>query len=164
MSQWMSRWLATQNLFKIAGGIAISGFVLLSAPLLEARTQNTSAAVVPFQRPAALAQAAAPGQAGGQASDQVQMPVQGDTQVLHLMVGRSLVITSPTRIKRVSVADPSIADAIVVSPTQVLVNGKIPGGVSLMLWDDSDQSQAFEVSVDIDILSLRPCVIDRGGG
>jgi pilus assembly protein CpaC len=82
------------------------------------------------------------------------MPVQGDTQVLHLMVGRSLVITSPTRIKRVSVADPSIADAIVVSPTQVLVNGKIPGGVSLMLWDDSDQSQAFEVSVDIDILSL----------
>jgi len=154
MSQWMSRWLATQNLFKIAGGIAISGFVLLSAPLLEARTQNTSAAVVPFQRPAALAQAAAPGQAGGQASDQVQMPVQGDTQVLHLMVGRSLVITSPTRIKRVSVADPSIADAIVVSPTQVLVNGKIPGGVSLMLWDDSDQSQAFEVSVDIDILSL----------
>ena len=64
------------------------------------------------------------------------------------------MVTSPTRIKRVSVADPAIADAIVVSPNQVLVNGKIPGGVSLMLWDDSDQSQAFEVSVDIDILSL----------
>ena len=70
------------------------------------------------------------------------------------MVGRSLVLTSPTRIKRVSVADPTIADAIVVSPTQVLVNGKAPGGVSLLLWDDSDQSQVFEVSVDIDILSL----------
>ena len=70
------------------------------------------------------------------------------------MVGRSLVVTSPTRIKRVSVADPAIADAIVVSPNQVLVNGKMPGGVSLMLWDESDQSQAFEVSVDIDILSL----------
>jgi Flp pilus assembly secretin CpaC len=73
---------------------------------------------------------------------------------LHLMVGRSLVITSPTRIKRVSLADPSIAEAIVVSPYQVLVNGKAPGGVSLLLWDESDQSQAFEVSVDIDILSL----------
>ena len=70
------------------------------------------------------------------------------------MVGRSLVITSPTRIQRVSVADPTIADAIVVSPNQVLVNGKAPGGVSLLLWDESDQSQAFEVSVDIDILSL----------
>jgi len=69
-------------------------------------------------------------------------------------VGRSIVISSPTRIKRVSLADPNIAEAIVVSPNQVLVNGKTPGGVSLLLWDESDQSQAFEVSVDIDVLGL----------
>ena len=69
-------------------------------------------------------------------------------------MGRSLVITSPTKIKRVSLADPTIAEAIVVSPFQVLVNGKTPGGVSLLLWDEADQSQAFEVSVDIDILGL----------
>ena len=75
-------------------------------------------------------------------------------QALHLLVGRSLVITSPTRIKRVSLADPAIAEAIVVSPTQVLVNGKVPGGVSLLIWDEADQSQAFEVSVDIDVLGL----------
>jgi pilus assembly protein CpaC len=75
-------------------------------------------------------------------------------QSLHLMVGRSLVITSPTRLKRVSIADPTIAEATVVTPFQVLVDGKAPGGVSLLLWDESDQSQAFEVSVDIDILSL----------
>src|SRR6202158_4214363 len=75
-------------------------------------------------------------------------------QALHLLVGRSLVITSPSRIKRVSLADPAIAEAIVVSPTQVLVNGKAPGGVSLLLWDEADQSQAFEVSVDIDVLGL----------
>jgi pilus assembly protein CpaC len=64
------------------------------------------------------------------------------------------VITSPTRIKRISIADPAIADAIVVSPNQVLVNGKAAGGVSLLVWDEADQSQAFEVSVDIDVLSL----------
>jgi len=77
-----------------------------------------------------------------------------EPQTLHLLVGRSLVITSPSRIKRVSLADPEIAEAIVVSPTQVLVNGKKPGGVSLLLWDEADQSQAFEVSVDIDVLGL----------
>jgi pilus assembly protein CpaC len=77
-----------------------------------------------------------------------------EPQTLHLLVGRSLVITSPSRIKRVSLADPEIAEAIVVSPTQVLVNGKKPGGVSLLLWDETDQSQAFEVSVDIDVLGL----------
>src|SRR5215469_16489575 len=77
-----------------------------------------------------------------------------EPQTLHLLVGRSLVISSPTRIKRVSLADPDIAEAIVVSPTQVLVNGRKPGGVSLLLWDEADQSQAFEVSVDIDVLGL----------
>src|SRR5947207_9171532 len=77
-----------------------------------------------------------------------------EPQTLHLLVGRSLVISSPARIKRVSLADPEIAEAIVVSPTQVLVNGKKPGGVSLLLWDEADQSQAFEVSVDIDVLGL----------
>jgi pilus assembly protein CpaC len=75
-------------------------------------------------------------------------------QTLHLLVGRSIVISSPARIKRVSLADPNIAEAIVVSPTQVLVNGRTPGGVSLIIWDESDQSQAFEVSVDIDVLGL----------
>ncbi len=74
--------------------------------------------------------------------------------MLHLLVGRSLVITSPTRVKRVSLADPTIAEVVVVSPTQVIVNGKTPGGVSLILWDEADQSQTFEVSVDIDVLGL----------
>src|ERR1700732_3479423 len=82
-------------------------------------------------------------------------PPQSETgQTLHLLVGRSLVITSPTRIKRVSIADPAVAEALVVSPTQILVNGKAPGGVSPLVWDEADQSQAFEVSVDIDILGL----------
>jgi len=83
-----------------------------------------------------------------------QAPDSSEPQTLHLLVGRSLVISSPARIKRVSLADPEIAEAIVVSPTQVLVNGKKPGGVSLLLWDELDQSQSFEVSVDIDVLSL----------
>lgn len=88
-------------------------------------------------------------------STQASRPEESEApQTLHLLVGRSIVISSPTRIKRVSLADPSIAEAIVVSPYQVLVNGKTPGGVSLMLWDESDQNQAFEVSVDIDVLGL----------
>jgi pilus assembly protein CpaC len=75
-------------------------------------------------------------------------------QSLHLLVGRSLVITSPTRIKRVSLADNTIAEAIVVSPLQVVLNGKTPGSVSLLIWDENEQNQIFEVTVDIDILSL----------
>ena len=77
-----------------------------------------------------------------------------NAQSLHLLVGHSLVITSPTRIKRVSIADPAIADALVVNPNQLLINGKAPGGDSLLIWDESGQSQAFDISVDIDIMGL----------
>ena len=84
----------------------------------------------------------------------------GDQQELHLLVGRSLVITSPTRIKRISLADPTIAEAIVVTPNEVLLNGKAPGGVSLLLWDETEQSQNFEVSVDLDSIGLAQRIHD----
>jgi pilus assembly protein CpaC len=106
----------------------------------------------PASAPAAANTAATAAQAPVAPANQGQES--SEPQTLHLLVGRSLVITSPSRIKRVSLADPEIAEAIVVSPTQVLVNGKKPGGVSLLLWDEADQSQAFEVSVDIDVLGL----------
>lgn len=88
-----------------------------------------------------------------QPQEQQNAPAEAPEQ-LHLLVGRSLVITSPTRVRRVSLADSNIAEAVVISPYQVLVNGKQPGGVSLVLWNESDQSQTFEVLVDMDILAL----------
>ncbi len=107
------------------------------------------------QEPAQSQPAASPAQTPAPTQVPAQQPTESEApQTLHLLVGRSIVISSPGRIKRVSLADPNIAEAIVVSPTQVLVNGKTPGGVSLIIWDESDQSQAFEVSVDIDVLGL----------
>jgi pilus assembly protein CpaC len=79
---------------------------------------------------------------------------EAEVQTLHLLVGRSLVISSPTRVKRISLADPVIAETVVINPYQIVVNGKQPGSVSLLLWDEKDQSQAFEVAVDTDALGL----------
>jgi pilus assembly protein CpaC len=113
------------------------------------------ASIVAFAQDPVSATNPAPATAAAPAATNAgQAQESSEPQTLHLLVGRSLVITSPSRIKRVSLADPEIAEAIVVSPTQVLVNGKKPGGVSLLLWDETDQSQAFEVSVDIDVLGL----------
>jgi len=104
------------------------------------------------QQPASVSNGALPSATAPTSSQQPQDS--SEPQTLHLLVGRSLVISSPSRIKRVSLADPEIAEAVVVSPTQLLVNGRKPGGVSLLLWDEKDQSQAFEVSVDIDVMGL----------
>lgn len=127
------------------------GMVGLAATLLViaagARAQDAPVADL-----AAIARGTAAAQSGAPLTPSQEMP---GTHTLHLLVGRSLVISSPTPIKRVSVADPNIVEAVVVSPYQVLLNGKVPGGVSLLIWDETDQSQTFEVSVDIDILSLN---------
>jgi len=70
---------------------------------------------------------------------------------LRVMVGKSLLINTTERLKRVSVTDPSVADALVVTPTQVLVNGLAPGEVSLLIWDEYERSQSFDLRVDVDI-------------
>lgn len=60
-------------------------------------------------------------------------------QKLALTVGKSTIITSPAPLKRVSLAAPEIADAIVLSPQQVYLVGKAVGITNLTLWraDDS---------------------------
>src|SRR5947208_16804037 len=84
---------------------------LVAAAVMAAQAQ-------PVPAPATPPAVQEPVPAASQAQDS------SEPQTLHLLVGRSLVITSPSRIKRVSLADPDIAEALVVSPTQVLVNGR----------------------------------------
>src|SRR5450759_1581882 len=70
---------------------------------------------------------------------------------LRVMVGKSLLINTTERLRRVSVTDPTVADALVVTPTQVLVNGLAPGEVSLLIWDELERSRSFDLRVDVDI-------------
>ena len=67
------------------------------------------------------------------------------------MVDKSLLINTTERIKRVSVTDPAIADAIPVTPTQILVHGRSPGEVSLLIWDELERSRSFDLRVDVDV-------------
>ena len=70
---------------------------------------------------------------------------------LRVMVGKSLLINTSERLKRISVTDPNIADALVVTPTQVLVHGRAPGEVSLLIWDELERSRSFDLRVDVDV-------------
>jgi len=67
------------------------------------------------------------------------------------MVGKSLLINTTERLKRVSVTDPAIAYPQVITPTQILVHGKTPGEVSLLIWDELERSRSFDLRVDVDV-------------
>lgn len=80
---------------------------------------------------------------------QTQQP-QGSAP-LRVMVGKSLLINTTEQLKRISVTDPSIAFAQVITPTQILVHGKTPGEVSLLIWDELERSRSFDLRVDVDV-------------
>src|SRR5260370_17630053 len=68
------------------------------------------------------------------ATPQSQAPAPSEGPApLRVMVGKSLLINTTDRLKRVSVTDPEIADALVVTATQVLGHGRSPGEVSPLL-------------------------------
>jgi pilus assembly protein CpaC len=70
---------------------------------------------------------------------------------LRVMVGKSLLINTSERLRRISVTDPGIAFAQVITPTQILVHGKTPGEVSLLIWDELERSRSFDLRVDVDV-------------
>jgi len=70
---------------------------------------------------------------------------------LRVMVGKSLLINTTERIKRVSVTDSATASVQPITPTQILVHGKTPGEVSLLIWDELERSRSFDLRVDVDV-------------
>ena len=70
---------------------------------------------------------------------------------LRVMVGKSLLINTTERLKRISVTDPAIAFAQPITPTQILVHGRAPGEVSLLIWDELERSRSFDLRVDVDV-------------
>ena len=78
-----------------------------------------------------------------------------NVQALDLVLGKSTVIDVPVAIKRASLADPAIADAMVLSPTQIYVTGKGFGSTNLTLWGKDGQIMAiFDVEVALDVARL----------
>ena len=90
------------------------------------------------------------------------------TNQLSVEVGKDVLVDCALPIQRVALGSSEIAEASAVSPTEIMINGKIPGETSLILWDIHGGRQFFNVSVragteltgDTAALSQRP----RGGG
>lgn len=64
-----------------------------------------------------------------------------------LAVGRSLPITMPSAVTRVSVTDPDVADIVVASDRDVVVNAKKAGETDILIWLAADPVRHYRVSV-----------------
>ena len=74
---------------------------------------------------------------------------------LQLRVGQSMFVNTPDRLRRVYVSNPDVLDSVTSNPHQIVVTAKTPGNATLILWDESGQSQAYQVAVNLDSDALR---------
>jgi pilus assembly protein CpaC len=68
--------------------------------------------------------------------------------------GRSTVVSTDFDVTRIAVTNPDIADAVVVQPREVLVDGKKPGTISLILWG-ADTRRQYDIVVEPAITALE---------
>ena len=68
--------------------------------------------------------------------------------------GRSTVVPSDFDVTRIAVTNPEIADAVVVQPREILVDGKKSGTVSLILWGSGKRTQ-YDIVVEPAITTLE---------
>src|SRR5262249_32265892 len=71
-----------------------------------------------------------------------------------LTVGRGELVQFPDETSRVSVSDPGTADAVVVSPHEVVLNGKTPGTTTIMIWHGESISP-FRITVEPDLSEVQ---------
>jgi pilus assembly protein CpaC len=128
------------------GKTFFAGFLLVAVSVIPAYSEI-------IQQPDSGAQAPSPPPSGTQSTTlppAQSQPGQGSAP-LRVMVGKSMLINTNERLKRVSVTDSTIASPMIITPTQIMIHGKAPGEVSLLIWDVDERYRMYDLRVDVDV-------------
>lgn len=77
-------------------------------------------------------------------------PYKDNNEKLYAVVGKTQLIKFDEPVKRISLTDPSLADIVLLSPKELLLNGKKAGRTSLVFWGNSDKPIFFNMIVQQD--------------
>jgi pilus assembly protein CpaC len=88
-------------------------------------------------------------------SSPAQQIVSGARQVMTVSMGESTLLKYPGALQRFSIGDPQIADAVAVSPSELLITGKKLGTTTLLVWDPIGQVRIYSVEVTADAPALQ---------
>src|ERR1700674_2961727 len=149
--RWENREMRAGKMVGMTFGLLL---LLGATTVAQSQEQPTPQAASPQPATEQPAPQVAPPQAtpqGPAATAQTPSEESRSAAPLRVIVGKSLLINTTERLKRVSVTDPNVADAIVVTPTQILVHGRSAGEVSLLIWDELERSRSFDLRVDVDV-------------
>lgn len=69
---------------------------------------------------------------------------------ISLVSGRSQLLRLQRNIARISLSNPEIVDAAILSPTEILLNAKEEGASNIILWDQMNRVTVFDITVTQD--------------
>ncbi len=80
---------------------------------------------------------------------QQQLASLSDTAIVNvdLPVGRSYPITTPSNITQASVANPDVADVVVIGARDVVINGHGPGITDVIIWEADAPFRHYRINV-----------------
>src|SRR5947207_15688037 len=80
---------------------------------------------------------------------------QTPSKPLTITIGKGELLQFNNDVQRVAVAEPKTADAIVVSPREVMVNAKGIGKTTVVVWETGSGPVRYEVNVVSDTSDLE---------
>ena len=134
----------------------VSSAVALVVLAVAAVAVEAPAPAVKMAETSAPATAAA--EAPAQGSQTAQSALSTETQSVHVQVGRSIILNTQARLRRIVVSNPDVLDTATISPMQLVITAKAPGSSSLVLWDESSNARIVDVYADVDVAGLRESI------
>src|SRR2546421_631990 len=104
---------------------------------------------------AATARGQATTQPATESNAAVLQETPANLRTIDLIVGQSRTIDAAWPVKRVSVADPNIADVDVVSPRRIQIQGKSVGRTQVTIWSEAGESWQALLEVRADVTRLQ---------
>jgi pilus assembly protein CpaC len=86
------------------------------------------------------------------------------SDALHVTVGRSVVLTSASPLRRVYVGNPAVLQTFTSGPAEIVLTAKIAGVSSMVLWDETGGHRLYTVSADLDPEALRASLAEAFPG
>jgi pilus assembly protein CpaC len=80
---------------------------------------------------------------------------QVEARTIELVSGKSVVLRTETTVKRISIANPEIADFNLLSPTEIYLTGKAAGTTNLTMWQDGRITAVYDLVVSYDVSGLK---------
>ena len=147
--------------FRIAG-LLVAGLGAMAIQGAAAQAKVPEQATIPAVQASAPAQSTAPAPPSVPAQPEVSVPAVQDAagtvligNSLRLVVGRSMFINTQKRLLRIYVSNPDVLDSMTSNPHQIVVTAKAAGVSSLILWDETGHTQAWQITADMDVSDLR---------